>query len=62
MINNPHVNNNFPPEFSGWAVKMYAAEKEYIEHRAQFAPEPVRSIAKLILAVADPGRANKSYK
>lgn len=50
------------PEVRGWAKNKLAGDREYLEHRAQFAPEPTRSIARLILAIADPKAVNTSGK
>jgi hypothetical protein len=51
---------NLCPEVRDWADRWIASDKEYIKHRAQFAPEPTRSIAKLILALGQPEAVKKN--
>ncbi len=36
-------------DFKKWARQKLANDKDYIEHRAKFGHEPLKSIAKLIL-------------
>ena len=54
--------HNLNPEVINWAKGWREKDEEYLKQRAQFAPEPTRSIAKLILAIADPEAVNPSGK
>jgi len=54
--------HNLNPEVINWAKGWREKDGEYLRQRAQFAPEPMRSIAKLILAIADPEAFNPSGK
>jgi hypothetical protein len=42
-------------DFKKWASNKLANDKDYIEHRAKFGHEPLKSIAKLILIVGKDG-------
>jgi hypothetical protein len=54
--------HNLNPEVINWAKGWREKDEDYLHQRAQFAPEPTRSIAKLILAIADPEAVNTSGK
>jgi len=54
--------HNLNPEVINWAKGWREKDEDYLRQRAQFAPEPTRSIAKLILAIADPEAGNASGK
>ncbi len=62
MDKTPSVNINLCPEVRDWAYRWIARDKEYVEQRAQFAPEPTRSIAKLILELGQPEAVKKTGK
>ncbi len=49
------INSKMSPEITKWATRWVTKDKEYLQQRARFAPEPVKSIAKLVLTVADGG-------
>jgi hypothetical protein len=44
--------SDFSPDFAAWAQNLLKKDREFVEHRAKFAPEPIRSIAKLVLIAA----------
>jgi hypothetical protein len=54
--------HNLNPEVINWAKGWREKDEDYLRQRAQFAPEPMRSIARLILAIADPKAGNTSDK
>ncbi|MBU3967473.1 MAG: hypothetical protein KKG76_08880 [Euryarchaeota archaeon] len=54
--------HNLNPEVINWAKGWREKDEEYLRQRAQFAPEPTRSIAKLILALGQPGGVKKTSK
>ncbi len=50
MPNTKQGTISFSPEFFMWAKEKIAQDEEYIRQRAKFGPEPIKSIAKLILS------------
>jgi hypothetical protein len=42
----------FSPEVVTWAKEWVSQDLDYLRQRARFAPEPIRSIAKLVLTAA----------
>ncbi len=42
-------------EIRNWAKRWVDKDIEYIQQRARFAPEPVKSIARTVLMIADGG-------
>ncbi len=54
--------HNLNPKVINWAKGWREKDEDYLRQRAQFAPEPTRSIAKLILAITDPKAVNTSAK
>lgn len=54
--------HNLNPEVINWAKGWREKDEDYLRQRAQFAPEPTRSIARLILAIADPEAVKPSDK
>lgn len=58
----PSEYHNFNPEVVSWANGWREKDEDYLLHSAQFGPEPARSIARLILAIADPKPVNTSGK
>lgn len=43
---------DFPQEVVKWAKSWASQDCEYLKHRAKFAPEPIKSIARLVLNAA----------
>lgn len=54
--------HNLNPEVINLAKGWREKDEDYLRQRAQFAPEPTRSIARLILAIAEPEAVNTSAK
>ncbi len=48
-------NNNISQDFKKWASQKLADDNDYIQHRAKFGNEPLKSIAKLILLAGKDG-------
>ncbi|MDW7725811.1 MAG: hypothetical protein SCH70_01660 [Candidatus Methanoperedens sp.] len=52
--------HNLNPEVVSWAKGWMEKDEEYLRHRAQFAPEPTRSVAKLILTLGQQEAVKKT--
>ncbi len=52
IITMPASNIFFSKNTQDWAGRWMHIDPEYIRHRAAFAPEPLRSIAKVVLEAA----------
>jgi hypothetical protein len=47
------INSKISTEITEWATCWVIKDKEYLQQRARFAPEPIKSVAKLVLTIAD---------
>ena len=48
----PPSQSDFSPDVIKWAQRLVQKDRMFVEHRAKFASEPIRSIAKLVLIAA----------